>query len=116
MKQDITIPIDDLGSELDSFTLTGVAKSRTIKALGSSYLVTLQDDTKYLRVYAISKDVFMKWASDGEDYCKATNFDEVIPAGQYIDFAVPNKTDGTKYSLVQFVGREADSTVIVIEK
>jgi len=93
-----------------------VAKARTVQALTSSFLVTLQTTTKFIRVYAISKDIYLKWASNGEDYCKATNFDEIIPASQYIDFAVPRKTDGTQYSLVQFVGREAGSTVVVIEK
>ena len=116
MKQDIIIPIDDLGELLPSFTLKGVAKARTVQALTSSFLVTLGSDTKFLRVYAIAQDIFLKWAEDGEDYCKATNFDEVIIAGDYIDLAVPNKENGTKYFLVQFVGRVAGSTLIVIEK
>ena len=87
-----------------------------MQALTSSFLVTLQSTTAYLRVYAISKDVYLKWAATGEDYCKATNFDEIIPAGQYIDFGVPYKTDGVRFSLVQFVGREAGATVVVLEK
>ena len=116
MIQDIIQPVDDLGNQLEGFTLRGVAKARTVQALGASFLVTLQSTTAFIRVYAISKDIYLKWASNGEDYCKATNFDEVIIAGQYLDFAVPYKTDGTQYSLVQFVGREAGATVVVIEK
>jgi len=97
-------------------TPKGLASARTVRALVASSLLTLQSDTTFLRVYAISKDVYLKWATTDTDYCKATNFDEVIPAGQYIDLSVPTQTDGGKFSRVMFVGRESGSTVIVIEK
>lgn len=97
-------------------TPTGTAKVRTVKALTTSFYIALNSTTTVLRVYAIAKDVYLHWATGGEDYCTAQNFDEVIPAGQYIDLAIPNKTNGAKYAAIQVVGRESGSTVIVIEK
>lgn len=97
-------------------TPTGTAKARTVQALTSSHYLVLNTSTTLLRVYAIAKDVYLHWATSGEDYCTAANLDEVIPAGQYIDLAIPNKTNGAKYTAIQLVGREAGSTVIVIEK
>lgn len=94
----------------------GVSLGRLTKALTTSHYHVLNASTIIIRVYAIAKDVFLKWAATGEDYCNDGNFDEVIPAGQYIDLAVPYKTNGAKYAAIQVVGRESGSTVIVIEK
>ena len=107
--------IDSLGGKLN-ITPTGLALARHIQALGDSFLINLQATTSFVRVYAISKDVFFKWATSDEDYCTAGNFDEVVIAGQYVDFGVPNQANGKKFSRITFVGREAGSTVVVIEK
>lgn len=86
-----------------------VALSRTVNAtLSSSVEITLNVATTMLRVYAISKDVYLKW---GTDNVTAANFDEVVPAGNVFDFKVPNGI--TAINLIQ---REASATVIVIEK
>jgi hypothetical protein len=108
-------PRDSLGN-LVSLTPGGVSSARLTRALTTSYYHVLNTSTIIIRVYAIAKDVFLKWAATGEDYCNAANFDEVIPAGQYIDVAVPYKSNGAKYQAIQVVGRESGSTVIVIEK
>lgn len=109
-------PIDSIGHLMPNSTPQGLALARTVQAIGASFLINLQSATSFVRVYAISKDVYLKWATSDEDYCKAGNFDEVIPAGQYIDFGVPYQTDGVRFSRMTFVGRESGSTVIVIEK
>jgi hypothetical protein len=108
-------PRDSYG-HLIRLTPTGVAKARTVQALTSSYYIVLNSATTLLRVYAVAKDVYLHWSTGGEDYCTNANFDEMIPAGSYIDLAIPNQTDGSKYDAIQVVGREAGSTVIVIEK
>jgi len=112
----IELPIDTYGHILQNVTPAGVALARHVQAIGDSYLINLESRTTFVRVYAISKDVYFKWATSDEDYCKANNFDEVVVAGQYIDFGVPYQTNGVKFSRMTFVGREAGSTVIVIEK
>lgn len=84
------------------------AKARTVDAsISSSTEITLNPGTSYLKVYAIAKDVYLKW---GTADVTASNFDQVIPAGQILDFLVPNNV-----SAVNVIEREAGATVIVLE-
>jgi len=86
-----------------------VALARTVdSSISSSTEITLNKATTYLRVYAITKDVYLKW---GTTDVSASNFDEVIPAGKVFDFLVPEKI-----TAVNLIEREATATVIVIEK
>ena len=86
-----------------------VALARTIDtSLSTSSEITLNTATTMLRVYAITKDVYLKW---GTDAATAANFDEVIPASQVLDFKVPNGQ-----TAVNLIERESAATVIVIEK
>lgn len=86
-----------------------VALARTVNAsISASAEITLNPATSYIRVYAIAKDVYLKW---GTADVTASNFDEVIPAGQVIDLLVP---DGQ--TAINVIEREAGATVIVIEK
>ena len=82
---------------------------RTVDAtISSSTEITLKGNTTIIRVYAISKDVYLKW---GTDDVTASNFDEVVPANQIVDLVVP-----TGQSAINLIEREASATVIVIEK
>ncbi len=86
-----------------------VALCRTIdSSLSTSSAIVLDKQTTMLRVYAISKDVYLKW---GFVAVTAANFDEVIPAGKILDFKVPNGR-----TAIRLIEREASATVIVIEK
>lgn len=86
-----------------------VALARTVDAsISGSTEITLNVATSFISVYAIAKDVYMKW---GTTDVSASNFDEVIPAGQIRDFLVPNGE-----TAVNFIEREASATVIVVEK
>lgn len=85
-----------------------VAKARTVDAtISASTEIVLQPATSYLKVYAIAKDVYLKW---GADDVTASNFDQVIPAGQILDLLVPDAV-----SAVNVIEREAGATVIVLE-
>lgn len=96
-------------SEFLQLTPDVVALDRTVDAtISSSTEITLNTATTYVRVYAIAKDVYIKW---GTDDVTAINFDEVIPAGQVMDFLVPENI--TALNLIE---REAGATVIVIQK
>lgn len=86
-----------------------VTLARTVNAtISATTEITLNVATTYLRVYAIAKDVYLKW---GTADVTASNFDEVIPAGQVLDFLVP---DGI--TAINVIEREAGGTILVIEK
>jgi len=107
--------VDSNGNKITTSPV-GLTLARHVQALGDSYLITLQTGTTFVRVYAISKDVYLKWATADEDYCTAGNFDEVIITGSYLDLGIPTQTDGKKFTRMTFVGREAGATVVVLEK
>lgn len=92
-----------------------IALARTVDAtISTSTEITLNAATSFVRVYAINKDVYLKW---GTDDVTASNFDEVIPAGQICDFIVPKSQPGKAlYTALNLIEREASATVIVIEK
>lgn len=86
-----------------------VALARTVDAsISASTEITLNTATTFVQVYAISKDVYLKW---GTADVTASNFDEVIPAGQIVGLAVPETI-----TALNVIEREASATVIVIEK
>lgn len=91
-----------------------VALARTVDAtISASTEITLNASTSFIRVYAIDKDVYMKW---GTADVTASNFDEVIPANQICDFFVPLESGPTLYTAVNFIERAATGGIIVIEK
>lgn len=90
-------------------TPRGTALARTVNSsLSSSVEITLHADTTFLRIYALSQDVYLRW---GIENCNASTFDEVIPAGQVVDLAVP---DG--FNAFNVIERTTSATIIVIEK
>lgn len=85
------------------------ALARTVDAsISASTEITLNKATTFVSVYAVAKDIYMKW---GTADVTASNFDEVIPAGQIRDFIVPDNE-----TAVNFIEREASATLIVVEK
>lgn len=90
-------------------TPDAVALAQTVSnSINTSTEIVLNPATTYIRVYAIAKDVYLKW---GTDNVTSSNFDEVIPAGQVFDFLVPENI-----TAINLIEREAGATVIVIEK
>lgn len=85
------------------------ALARTIDAtISTSTEITLNGATSFLRIYAIAQDVYLKY---GTADVSASNFDEVIPAGQVVDLLKPEGT-----TAINLIERVAGATVIVIEK
>jgi hypothetical protein len=110
------IPFDKYGKLNPLMRARGLAlNSRTQEITQSSHF-TLNALTTLLQVTAISKDMFLKWADDGEDYATAQDFDEFIPAGTTVELMIPLKTDGDFYEDIQIVGREASGSVSIVEK
>lgn len=102
------LPKDKQGNVIQ-LTPVGIALARTVDAdVSSSTEIVLNSATTMIRVYAIAQDVYMKWGADNVD---ATNFDEVIVAGQVFDFVVP---DG--YTAINLIERVSGAGVIVIER
>lgn len=109
----IEIPTDKYGRPIQ-VTPIGIALARTIDAsISASTEITLNANTTWIRVYAITKDVYLRWGIEDID---TNTFDEVIIAGQCLDFTIPLQPDGTPYTAINVIEREASATVIVIEK
>jgi len=109
----IEIPTDKFGRAIQ-ITPRAVALARTIDAsISVSTEITLNADTTFLRVYAIAKDVYLKWGIEDVD---TNTFDEVIPSAQVVDLVVPLQADGTPYTAINVIERESGATVIIIEK
>lgn len=92
-----------------------IALARTVDAtISSSTQIDFNAATSFIRVYALTQDVYMKW---GTTAVTASNFDEVIPANQICDFYVPiSTTTGAFYPSATFIERTSTAGLIVIEK
>lgn len=86
-----------------------VALARTVDAtISTSTEITLNAATSFIRVYAKTQDVYLKY---GTDDVTSANFDEVIPAGQICDFYIP-----AGVTAINLIEAAASASVIVIEK
>lgn len=95
-------------------TPRGVSLARTVNSsISSSAEITLQANTVFLRCYALSQDVYLRW---GIEDCNSNTFDEVIPAGQVVDLMVPFDRSGAKFTAVNVIERISSAAIIVIEK
>lgn len=102
------LPID-ANTKPVQLTPAVLALAVTVDAtISASTEITLQTETSFIRFYATSQDVFLKW---GTADATTTSFDEVLPAGQLCDFFVPK--DITAINLIE---RAASAAVVVIEK
>lgn len=94
-------------------TALAVTVDSTISA---STEITLNSSTTFLRLYAQTQDVFLKW---GTSDVTSSNFDEIIPAGQIVDLIVPAQSTsptGALYTAINLIERSASASIVVIEK
>ncbi len=90
------------------------ALARTVtSSISADTSITFNAATTVIRVFASSKDIYFKW---GTDVCAVNTFDEIIPAGLYLDFAIPNDQWGVPYTGCHVVERAATATLVLIEK
>ena len=109
----VPIPVDDNRAPVQ-LTPRKVALARTVDAtISASTEITLNASTTFIRVYALDKDIYMKW---GTADVTSSNFDEIIPANQICDFFVPIETGSTLYTAVNFIERAATAQLVVLEK
>lgn len=102
------MPKDKQGNVIQ-LSPVGTAIARTVDtSISSSTEITLNSATTLIRVYAMFQDVYLKW---GTADVTASNFDEVIPAGQILDLVVP---DGV--TALNIIERVSGAGIIVIEK
>jgi len=100
--------------QIMQITPKGVALARTVNAsLSSSIEITLNTATVFIRCYAISQDIYLRW---GIEDANASLFDEIIPAGQVVDLSIPFDQNGNKFAAFNVIERTASATIIVIEK
>lgn len=89
------------------------ALARTVDGtISASTEITFDLGTTFIRVYAVDKDIYMKW---GTADVTSSNFDEVIPANQICDFFVPQQSNLTLYTAANFIQRTATATLILTE-
>lgn len=106
-------PVYETG-QIMQITPRGTALSRTVSGnLSTSLEIVLQTGTTFLRLYALSQDVYLRW---GIENANASTFDEVIPSGQVVDLNVPFDSSGVKFTHVNLIERTSSATIIVIEK
>lgn len=104
----VAIP-EDNNSHPVQLTPSTIALARTVDAtISSSTQIDLNAATTFIRVYAITQDVYLKW---GTTAVTSSNFDEVIPANQICDFYVPKG-----FTSLTLIERTTTAGVIVIEK
>lgn len=107
------LPVDD-NTKVMQLTPASPALARTVDAtVDTSTQITFNAATTMLRVYAKSQPLYLKW---GTTAVTASNFDEVVPANQLLDFAVPKDSNGNKYAACTIIEQAATATAIVIEK
>lgn len=82
-------------------------------SLSSSTTRNLTTGTTIIRCYATSQDVYLKWGSTAVD---ATNFDEILPAGQVVDLVVPRDSAGTLYTTIRLIERTPSASLVIIDK
>ncbi len=96
-------------------TPQAIATARTVDAtVDSSTQIDFNAASTFLRVYATIQDVYLKW---GTTAVTSSNFDEVVPAGQIVDFFIPTvAATGVLYPSCTVIARTAGAAVVVIEK
>ena len=93
---------------------SGVALATTLDTTVSTTTeITLNAATHFLRCYATTQDVYLKW---GTADVTSSNFDEILPAGQVVDLVVPFSSGTTRYTAINLLERAASAAVIIIEK
>ncbi len=106
--------VADDGMSLRPLTPATTALARTVDpTLSASTEIVLNAATKFIRVYATGQDVYLKW---GADDVTASNFDEICPVGQVVDFYVPFSSGTTRYTAINLIERASAAAVVVIEK
>ncbi len=92
-----------------------VALSQGVNAsISSSSTLAITDGATILRIYAVDKDIFLKWGSTA---VTSSNFDEVIPANQICDFVIPIEVQpSTLYTTCRVIERSATATMIYTQK
>jgi hypothetical protein len=107
-KKRISLSEDD-SSHVVQLTPSVRALAVTVDASVSlSTEIELNSKTTFIRVYAKSQDVYMRW---GTADASSTVFDEIIPSGQICDFYVP-----LGETAVNFIEESSGAKLTVIEK
>lgn len=109
------LPVDPGGNRIQ-LAPAKIALAVTVDtSISSSTEITLNTATRFIRVYAKTQDVYLKW---GTADATTSSFDEVIPANQIVDLVVPieNATTKALYTAINLIEAAASASVIVIEK
>jgi hypothetical protein len=102
-----SLPIDDNRKGIP-LAPSRVALARTVDdTISASTEITFNAATTFIRCYAATQDVYLKW---GTDDVTASNFDQVLPAGQIVDLVPPTGT-----TALNIIERTATASCIILE-
>lgn len=83
-------------------------------SISSSTTLAITAGATILRIYAVDKDILLKWGSTA---VTTSNFDEVVPANQICDFVIPVETlPDVLYTTCRVIERSATATMIYTQK
>lgn len=107
-RADIELPTDKRRHPIYGVGIEGAALAKTYDAtISSATSITLNADTTYIEVTAITKGVFLKYAAG----VTTSDFDEYIPAETSKGFVLPDSV-----TVVSVIEQSATAAVVVIEK
>jgi len=99
-----------------------IALASTVDStISSSTTITFNTATTFIRVYAKTQDIYMKW---GTTAVTSSNSDAIIPAGQIVDFVIPVNQTATQattnvtqtlYTAANFIEETAGAKLTVYE-
>jgi len=105
----VNVPLSQSGQPVQIVPSQPALASTTNASISTSTTITLNVETTFIEVNALSQGVYMKW---GASVATTNNgFDEYISADQTRHYAVP-----TGVTQVSFIERATSATIIVIEK
>ncbi len=111
------IPFDKYGKLNPAMRARGIGNASKVQAIKTStYFKDLNELTTLIQVTAISKDMMFKWTNDSEEYVKATNMDEYIPAGTTVELMIPLTDKNEFYEGFQVAGIADSGSVALVEK
>jgi len=105
------MPIDESGQLIPLGPSSPALATTYDTSISSATTITLDAETRFIRVYAIGETVFLKWGTGVTT--SSDGFDEVILADSSMDWKLNPSQAGMAISVIE---RAASASVIVVEK
>lgn len=95
------IPFDEAGNPMQGLPPPVLAQATTVAVTNISSVVTFNNNSTDIEVFAPNKAVAIKWIGVGATQTSVissslgtSNFDHTVPSGTYRKFVIPRETQG----------------------